>query len=277
MSDTVADYSYTRSECLMSIENLGVHYDRPILRGINLKIYDIVRPNLTQGQVVTILGPSGIGKTQLLRCIAGLQSPATGTVSIQAEHGDKHVHAGDVGMVGQHYPLFNHRTVVDNLLIAAKRANKTREAVDHYLGDFKLADQASKYPMQLSGGQRQRVAIIQQLLNRSRFLVMDEPFSGLDPQAKQMVCDTLLTVSQKHEWSTTIVISHDIDAAIYISDTICVLGRTRDGQGQPLPGATIVDCYDLMEMGLAWRPDKQKLPQFATLRENIIDRFKTLL
>ncbi|PVZ84325.1 ABC transporter ATP-binding protein [Serratia sp. S1B] len=275
-AETNTNYSFTCADDLMSIKNLGVSYDRPILRDINLTIRDIERPNIEQGQVVSILGPSGIGKTQLLRCIAGLQIPTVGSVTIN--NGDnKPVAPGDVGMVSQGYDLFNHRTVYNNLLIAAKRAKKDLSIIDGYLQDFNLADHAHKYPMQLSGGQRQRVAIVQQLLNRSHFLVMDEPFSGLDSLTKQTVCDTILSVSQKHAWNSSIIISHDIDAAIYISDTIWVLGYEKNEQGQNIPGATIVEQYDLIEMELAWRPEKQKLPQFAQLRETILERFKTLL
>src|ERR1700744_6253975 len=108
-----SSYQYSLAERLLTIENLSVTYDKPILHDINLSINNIVRPNMVQGQVVALLGPSGIGKTQLFRCIAGLQKPTNGKVML---NGTAHeVQAGQVGVVQQHYPLLNHRTIISNL------------------------------------------------------------------------------------------------------------------------------------------------------------------
>ena len=115
--------------------------------------------------------------------------------------------------------------------------------------------------MMLSGGQRQRVAIAQQLLCSSHFLLMDEPFSGLDPLAKSAVCETLVDVSTTHELNTIIVVTHDIESAIRISDTLWLLGRNRDARGQPVGGASIQEIHDLAGMGLAWDPDIESRPR----------------
>ena len=155
---------------------------KQILRDVNLEIKDVRRPGVTTGQVVGLLGPSGMGKTQLFRILAGLNAPDRGTVLIGEEAVP--VSRGLVGVVAQHYPLFNHRRVLGNLLVAGRHAGLSREAArakaERLLAHFKLEDAASKFPLQLSGGQRQRVAIAQQFMCSERFLLMDEPFSGLD-------------------------------------------------------------------------------------------------
>src|SRR3954453_6174811 len=155
--------------------------DTQVLRDLNLEIQDVYRPGFITGQVVGLLGPSGIGKTRLFRILSGIDKPDTGTVTIGEDC--KPVERGMVGVVAQSYPLFEHRTVLGNLLVAAGRAGfkgeeartKSIDALKH----FGLEDRGDLYPSQLSGGQRQRVAIAQQFLCSERLLLMDEPFSGL--------------------------------------------------------------------------------------------------
>ena len=109
---------YEKRERLLTIESLNLQYDnKVILRDINLNVDDIVRPDVKQGQVVALLGLSGSGKTQLFRCISGMQKPTSGQVRIN-QHKNC-VQAGEVGVVQQAYPLLDHRTVWSNLMIAA--------------------------------------------------------------------------------------------------------------------------------------------------------------
>ena len=271
-------HPYTVGERLLTIDNVCVHYDRPILEGVSGHIDNIHREGLQQGQVVCLLGPSGIGKSQLFRCIAGLQRPTSGNVRLNGQQ--REVQPGEVGVVAQNYPLFNHRTVWGNLMLAA-----TRHGRDEYtaaedclalLEKFGLVDQARCHPMMLSGGQRQRVAIAQQLLCSSHFLLMDEPFSGLDPLAKSAVCETLVDVSTTHELNTIIVVTHDIESAIRISDTLWLLGRNRDASGKPVGGAAIQEIHDLAGAGLAWDPDIESRPEFRELAAALKARFATL-
>ena len=273
-----ATCSYTIGERLLTIENLCVRYDRPILEGVGGHIDNIRREGLQQGQVVCLLGPSGIGKSQLFRCIAGLQRPTSGSVRLNGQR--REVQPGEVGVVAQNYPLFNHRSVWGNLMLAATRHGRTGEqAADASLAlleKFGLVDSAKCHPMMLSGGQRQRVAIAQQLLCSSHFLLMDEPFSGLDPLAKSAVCETLVDVSTTHELNTIIVLTHDVESAIRISDTLWLLGRNRDAQGRPAGGASIQQTYDLAGMGLAWDRDIESRPQFRELAAELKARFATL-
>jgi ABC-type nitrate/sulfonate/bicarbonate transport system ATPase subunit len=272
------DATYTLGERLLTLDNVCVRYDRPVLEGVSGHIDDIHREGVQQGQVVCLLGPSGIGKSQLFRCIAGLQKPSAGRVLLNGSQ--REVRPGEVGVVAQNYPLFNHRTVWGNLMLAARRhgrpAQQARDDCLALLERFGLADSARRHPMMLSGGQRQRVAIAQQLLCSSHFLLMDEPFSGLDPLAKSRVCETLIDVSTTHELNTIIVVTHDIESAIRISDTLWLLGRNRDASGQPAAGAAIQQVVDLAAQGLAWDPDIESRPQFRELAAELKARFETL-
>jgi ABC-type nitrate/sulfonate/bicarbonate transport system ATPase subunit len=273
-----APHPYTRGQRLLTIDNVCVRYDRPILEGVSGTIDNIQRDGMQQGQVVCLLGPSGIGKSQLFRCIAGLQRPSSGSVRLNGAQ--REVQPGEVGVVAQNYPLFNHRTVWSNLMVAARQHSPTpaqaRERCLGLLERFGLVDTAGKHPMTLSGGQRQRVAIAQQLLCSSHFLLMDEPFSGLDPRAKTQVCETIIDVSTTHELNTIIVVTHDIESAIRISDTLWVLGRTRDAAGQPVSGASIRQVVDLAGMNLAWTPDIESRKEFLELATELKARFASL-
>ncbi len=271
-------YTYTANERLLTLDKVCVHYDRPILEGVTAHVDNIRREGMQQGQVVCLLGPSGIGKSQLFRCIAGLQRPTSGSIRLNGSQ--REVQAGEVGVVAQDYPLFNHRTVWGNLMLAALRdgrdAAAAGEACVALLEKFGMMAFARCHPMMLSGGQRQRVAIAQQLLCSSHFLLMDEPFSGLDPLAKNTVCETIIDLSTTHELNTIIVVTHDIESAIRISDTLWLLGRNRDADGQATGGASIQDTHDLAAMGLAWDPDIESRPQFRELATALKARFATL-
>jgi ABC-type nitrate/sulfonate/bicarbonate transport system ATPase subunit len=271
--------TYTPSPSpLIEVRNLSVHYDSPILRDVNITINNIVRPGHTQGQVVSILAPSGMGKTQLFRCIAGLKKPDSGEVYLDEQK--KVVEAGMVGVVAQDYPLFEHMTVWDNILLAARRkmpASEAKEVAIRLLEHFGLSERRGLYPHQISGGQRQRVAIIQQMVCSNRVLLMDEPFSGLDPIMKTNVQDNITTVAAADELATIMLTTHDVSSSIAVSDHIILLGRDKDEKGNPIPGARVQFTYDLLkDYQLAWRPDIESLPQFHELYTEILHRFREL-
>lgn len=270
---------YERKEVLIDIT--GVTFARggvPILRDLNAQIRNVVRPGHSQGQVVGMLGPSGIGKTTLFKILAGLVQPDTGSIKVGAE--GVPAAPGLVGVVAQNYILFDHRTILGNLVIAGKQAGmsgaEARDASLKYLERFGLQEHADKFPIQLSGGQRQRVAIAQQLLCSKHYLVMDEPFSGLDVIQQENVIKLLHEVSSNHEENTLIIVTHDVSAAVAVCDTIWLMGRDRTPTGELIPGARIVDHIDLIERDLAWHPDIRKRPGYHTLVDEIKERFHTL-
>ena len=267
--------AYTKKEILLQTENVFLAYDgKTILRDINFCIRDIVRPGLQQGQVVSLVGRSGIGKTQLFRILSGLRKPDSGTVVIRerkpAEMGggaievwqQRVVEAGDMGVIFQNYYQFGWRTVRQSLLLAARQnktlAGKEEAAIRDYACRFDITDVLHHYPAQLSGGQQQRVSIIQQLLKGADFLLLDEPFSGLDVCVLDKVTELLLQVSLSDELKTLIIVSHDIATSVAISDTVFILGRQAGKEG-----STLVREIDLMERGLAWRADVRQEKAFA--------------
>lgn len=277
--DLIDAFASETRETLLAIEDVSfAHGSNWVLRNVQLEIKNLVRPGKEQGQVVALLGPSGVGKTTLLRLLAGLTAPDSGTIRI-GENGEP-VRRGQIGVVAQHYPLFAHRTVLGNLVVAGKQAGlgarESREAALQLLERFDLSGQTKSYPAQLSGGQRQRVAIAQQFMGCDGFLLLDEPFSGLDIVAQGVVIRFIAEMAGRNEKMTFIVITHDITAAMQIADTVWLLGRDRDPTGAPIPGARIQATYNLIERGLAWRENIAALPEFEKLRAEIRERFVTL-
>jgi len=256
--------TYKKEQVILKVENVSLSYDRPILRDISFEIHNIIRPEIHQGQVISLVGRSGIGKTQLFKILAGLIQPDSGKVHIG---NDLHeVIAGEVGVVPQNYILFNHRSILDNLKLGLrgsveKLTEKERaNLIDEYAEKFGLKEHLKKYPMQLSGGQRQRVSIIQQILTGNKFILLDEPFSGLDPIMKDKVLELLTSISTLHELSTLLIISHDLENSFAISDTAFILANQENKQG-----STVTETIDLIEMGFCWDPEIKKNKNFQEL------------
>jgi ABC-type polar amino acid transport system ATPase subunit len=264
----------TYGERLLSVEHVNLSFgEKIVLRDVNAEIHKVQRRCHIQGCVIGFLGRSGSGKTQLARIISGLQQPTSGGVFINAEHDP--VKAGSVGMVFQEYPLYEHRRVIGNLMIAAERKYKDYpEAVNQaqtILNRFGLTDKIKAYPAELSGGQRQRISIAQQLLSSDHFIILDEPSSGLDPIAKEELAKLIVDISCLDELNVVLVISHDIRFISAISDHMWVLGREEG-----LPGSRLVQFYDLVEMGLCWQQGITTRPDFVDFVREVEERFRTL-
>jgi len=259
-----------RRETLLAIE--GVHAelgDQVVLRGVDAVIRDVVRTDVAnQGQVVGVLGPSGAGKTTLLRILAGLAAPSSGRVLVDGAP----VRAGDVGVVFQRCPLLPHRTVLGNVVAAGGSRERARELLER----FGLAARADAWPRELSGGERQRAAILQQLLCGHTFLLMDEPFSSLDPLHKARACELITEVSRLDERNTIVVVTHDVPEAVKVCDTLWLLGRERAPSGEPVPGSRIVETYDLIARELAWHDGVERTARFAAFVREVTDRFAAL-
>ena len=264
-------------EVLLSLSNVSLRLSgAPVLAGVSFDIRDRVRPGVTTGQLVGVLGPSGVGKTRLLRIIAGLDAPDAGEV--RGLKGAA-IAPGSVGVVFQNYPLLRHRTIAQNLDIAGAAGGmnraQARERTRSLLERFGLTDRAHFYPAQLSGGQRQRVAIAQQLVQPRNLLLMDEPFSGLDPATLDEVIRLVVEVANMNELNTILVVTHDIRAAMVVSDTLLMLGRERV-EGKAVAGAKVQATYDLVAQGLAWQAGVEELPVFGQLEKEIKGRFGLL-
>jgi len=279
LAPPLAASGVTYGATLLSVKGVSLSFSgKPILRDVNAEVRDVRRPGVVTGQVVGLLGPSGIGKTQLFRILSGLNAPDSGTVLV----GEKQepVRRGMVGVVAQSYPLFAHRTVLGNLLVAGRMAGLSSEEAKKrsraLLARFGMEEHAGKWPSQLSGGQRQRVAIARQVLCSEHFLLMDEPFSGLDLVQLENVVELLYEVASAHELNTIIVVTHDITAAVEVADVLWLLGRDRDEKGNVIPGARVQETYDLVARGLAYRKGITGTPEFLALRQEIRERFPTL-
>jgi NitT/TauT family transport system ATP-binding protein len=279
------NHEYTRNELLLTVSGVSLTLGegsnrRLILRDVNAEIRNVVRPGMQQGQVVGFLGPSGIGKTQLFKIIAGFQEADEGYVRIGVEQ--ESTAAGKIGVVDQHYRVLMHRTVLDNLTLAGKQAGlSSAEANDKarsYLDQFDLTKQVGIYPGRLSGGQRQRLAILQQLMLGHQIICMDEPFSGLDVNQVHKVATLISNLTSQDELLTIIVVTHDIGAALEVSDTLWLMGQEPDPekQGEFLPGARIVAQSDLIAEGLAWEEDIRQNPKFLELEALVSSEFRKL-
>jgi len=272
------DYSLT--DTILDVKNVSLTLgNNLILRNVNVSVKNVVRPApITQGQVIAFLGPSGRGKTQLSKILAGLQPATSGEVMI--DYPPVPVKKGKVGYVTQNYLLRRNRTLIGNLVLAGKQNGlSSRDAklkAEEYAALFELSDHSEKYPSQLSGGQRQRVAIAQQLLCSDHYLIMDEPFSGLDPIMKEKVCELIIRVSLMDELNTIVVISHDVRAVLKVSDTAWMLGQDRGPDGKLIPGSYIKRTVDLMESGYCWNPGVFNTAGFNTLVQDVEAEFKRL-
>ena len=275
----MATFAHEFKETLLHVSNVSMTLgDQLVLRDVEIEIKNVTRPGLTQGQVVGMLGPSGVGKTTLFRILAGLDKPDVGEVRVGPAQ--EPVERGTVGVVAQNYPLFAHRTVLGNLVVAGRQAEmsgaQAKEKSLELLKRFRLEEHAGKYPSQLSGGQRQRVAIAQQFMCSEGFLLLDEPFSGLDLIAQERVSGLIREMAAADELKTFIIVTHDISAAIEVCDTLWLMGRDRDEKGFVIPGARVQKSYDLIERGLAWRSDITTTPEYLQLRQEIREIFPNL-
>ncbi len=272
-----------RTNTLLSAENVCVTLGgKQILHDVTFKVNDLVRTDSAEvtGQVVAILGRSGSGKSTLLRVLAGLLEPTSGNVFLGVERTP--VHAGLVGMVTQKYEVFRHRTVLGNLMLAARQSpdhssgKQAEERAFQMLELFELTDKSNSYPSELSGGQRQRIAIAQQIISSSYLLLMDEPTAGLDPVIKKKVCNTISKTANRSEIQTIVLVTHDIPAAVAVADTIILLGCERTPEGVPVPGACVVGSIDLVEREIPWHEDVRKLTAYKQTVEEIQDWFEKL-
>jgi|TARA_B110000908_G_scaffold171335_1_gene233740 NitT/TauT family transport system ATP-binding protein len=208
----------------------GVSKTFTLRSGQPVKALDNIHLELKKSSVGVLLGPSGCGKSTLLRIIAGLESQDQGDISVAG----KSIQGPGVdrGMVFQNYSSFPWLTVEENVAFGLKarhEATALREgSVDYFIQAVKLGGFEKAYPHQLSGGMQQRVAIARSLVGSPSILLMDEPFGALDPETRWQMQSLLLEIVKK-EQTTVLMVSHDIEEALYLGDVIFFMG-TRPGQ-----------------------------------------------
>ncbi|MBG9788204.1 amino acid ABC transporter ATP-binding protein [Brevibacillus laterosporus] len=209
---------------MVKIENLHKAYGKlEVLKGISTTI--------KKGDVVAIIGPSGSGKSTFLRCMNMLEEPTKGQVMINGvditnSKGNIHVIRQKVGMVFQHFHLFPHMTVLQNLTYAPIKVKRMTKAVAEKKGmelleRVGLSDKAGVYPSSLSGGQKQRVAIARALAMEPEIMLFDEPTSALDPEMVKEVLEVMKSLA--HSGMTMAIVTHEMGFAREVADRVLFL------------------------------------------------------
>ncbi|MCL6424859.1 amino acid ABC transporter ATP-binding protein [Bacillus subtilis] len=206
---------------MITFQNVNKHYgDFHVLKQINLQI--------EKGEVVVIIGPSGSGKSTLLRCINRLETINEGVLTVNGtaindRKTDINQVRQNIGMVFQHFHLYPHKTVLQNIMLAPVKVLKqspeqAKETARYYLEKVGIPDKADAYPSQLSGGQQQRVAIARGLAMKPEVMLFDEPTSALDPEMIGEVLDVMKTLAK--EGMTMVVVTHEMGFAKEVADRI---------------------------------------------------------
>ncbi|WP_251024038.1 ABC transporter ATP-binding protein [Arthrobacter sp. ISL-65] len=251
---------------LLQVQGLTMSYgfgdaENKILNNLNLEVND--------GEFVSIVGPSGVGKTTLLRVLSGLIRPKSGTVSVGGEAiSGPH---RDLAVVFQDYSrsLMPWMTTLENVAFPLQGRGvgkkERNEAAAKNLAAVGLGGQGHKYPWEMSGGMQQRVAIARALAYNAKVLLMDEPFASVDAQTRFDLEDLVIDL-QSNLGVTIILVTHDIDEALYLADKVIVLAEKP---------ATVVD---VIETGFGDHRDQVETkadPRFAEARARILHRLRS--
>jgi polar amino acid transport system ATP-binding protein len=192
--------------------------DLEVLRGVTFEV--------EPGQVKVVIGPSGSGKSTLLRCLALLEEPDEGEVSLEGRRPGP----GEVGMVFQRFYLFQNMTALQNVmcgLVEVRRQSRAdaRAAALEFLARVGVADKAGQYPDELSGGQQQRVAIARALVMKPKAMLFDEPTSALDVELVREVLDVMESLAR--EGMTMVVVTHEMRFAHHVADSVLMMDEGR--------------------------------------------------
>lgn len=199
----------------------------------NFRALNNINLEIASGELVALLGPSGCGKTSLLRIIAGLETPDTGNIIFHGEDVSGHdVRDRNVGFVFQHYALFRHMTVFDNVAFGLRMKPRSqrpsekiiKEKVHYLLQMVQLDWLGDRYPDQLSGGQRQRIALARALAVEPKVLLLDEPFGALDAKVRKELRRWLARLHDEIHL-TSVFVTHDQEEAMEVSDRIVVMNK----------------------------------------------------
>lgn len=213
---------------MISFRGVDKHFGAfHVLKDIYLSVH--------QGEVVVVIGPSGSGKSTLLRCINRLETITGGEltvndVRVNDRKADINKLRRDIGMVFQHFNLYPHKKVIDNITLAPIKVlglskQEAEETALFYLEKVGIRDKAHAYPSQLSGGQQQRVAIARGLAMKPKIMLFDEPTSALDPEMVGEVLDVMKTLAR--EGMTMVVVTHEMGFAKEVADRIVFIDQGR--------------------------------------------------
>ncbi|MED0587282.1 amino acid ABC transporter ATP-binding protein [Bacillus subtilis] len=213
---------------MITFQNVNKHYgDFHVLKQIYLQI--------EKGEVVVIIGPSGSGKSTLLRCINRLETINEGVLTVNGtaindRKTDINKVRQNIGMVFQHFHLYPHKTVLQNIMLAPVKVlrqspEQAKETARYYLEKVGIPDKADAYPSQLSGGQQQRVAIARGLAMKPEVMLFDEPTSALDPEMIGEVLDVMKTLAK--EGMTMVVVTHEMGFAKEVADRIVFIDEGK--------------------------------------------------
>lgn len=219
----------TNDTQIIKVTNLKKYY------GSKIKALDDVSLTVSKGEVLVIVGPSGSGKSTLLRSLNLLEVPTSGTIIFEGtDITDKkvniNIHRQKMGMVFQHFNLFPHKTVLQNLTIAQQKVlKKTKGEADKLAKELLirvgLEDKMNAFPIQLSGGQKQRIAIVRALCMEPDVLLFDEPTSALDPEMVGEVLDVMKTLAQ--EGMTMAVVTHEMGFAKEVGSRVIFMDKGK--------------------------------------------------
>jgi sulfonate transport system ATP-binding protein len=234
----------------------GVSKSFPSSTGGRVDVLEDVSLDIEPGEIVAILGPSGCGKSTLLRLVAGLEAPTTGTVMV-----DGHVVSGvdaRCSVVFQEPRLLPWRSIARNVRLGIRDGSGASE-IDHWLELVGLTGFGASLPKQVSGGMAQRAALARALIGHPGVLLLDEPFAALDALTRMQMQDLLVDVATRLG-TTVLLVTHDVDEALYLADRVVVLGNRGEG------------IAETINVGIP-RPRDRGNPELTPLRRDLLRRF----